>query len=112
VASARDPILMLSDGLASVVEQLRALAASKPEDWVDQVRSPLGSRMHCRLVREGELKGSKVARRVLVRRRDLDAFIESHGVAVEAHGDVSDERAEVIAALQKTLRRPSRRRRP
>jgi hypothetical protein len=34
--------------------------------------------MHLKLVRSGELPGVRVHRRVLVRRRDLDAYIEAH----------------------------------
>jgi hypothetical protein len=58
-------------------------------DWIDQTRSPLGRELHCELVRSGVLPGCKVHRRVLVRRRDLDAYIESHPVTPRAANDVT-----------------------
>jgi hypothetical protein len=67
-------------------------------DWVDQRRSPLGRKLHCQLVRDGELPGRKVHRRVLVRRRDLDAYVETHGTAPEPESPVArDDEARLLA---------------
>ncbi|MGH3430115.1 MAG: helix-turn-helix domain-containing protein, partial [Mycobacteriales bacterium] len=43
----------------------------------DQASSPLGRQRHLRLVRKGVLPGARDGRRVLVRRSDLDAYLES-----------------------------------
>ncbi len=67
-----------------VQQELDARYGQSREDWIDQRRSPLGRKMHCALVRRGELPGISVHRRVLVRRRDLDAYIESHARATQA----------------------------
>lgn len=65
---------------------LRAEMARTAEDeqgageWLDQARSPLGRRAHCRACRTGAVKGARlVNRRWLARRADLDAFIHEHG---------------------------------
>jgi hypothetical protein len=58
-------------------EVVRTELGDRADDWIDQAHSPLGRRMHCRLVRTGALPGVSVHRRVLVRRRDLDAYIEA-----------------------------------
>jgi len=112
--TARDPLAPLAQAYAEVLTALRAMLSTRQDDWIDQAKSPLGSRLHCRLVRQGRLKGSKVARRVLVRRKDLDAFIEAHAVAVgepPVAVAVGQERAGAHAALQAALQRPSRRKR-
>ncbi len=106
----RDPMILLAEALAAVLVAIRRAAEPRADEWVDQARSPLGRRTHCRMVRQGKIHGSKVAGRVLVRRRDLDAFIEAHMQPV-ATAALVDERAEAEAALQKALQRPSRRRR-
>ena len=59
-------------------EVLRAELGERGDDWIDQARSPLGRRTHCRLVRTGAPPGVSVHRRVLVRRCDPDAYIEAH----------------------------------
>jgi hypothetical protein len=59
-------------------EEIAAAREACAEDWIDQSRSPLGRKLHCALVRDGVLPGVKVHRRVLVRRRDLDAYLETH----------------------------------
>jgi hypothetical protein len=58
-------------------EVVRAELGERGDDWIDQAHSPLGRRTHCRLVRSGALPGVSVHRRVLVRRRDLDAYVEA-----------------------------------
>jgi hypothetical protein len=70
-------------------DEVRAQRTDAGEDWIDQTRSPLGRELHCALVRDGILPGCKVHRRVLVRRRDLDGYIESHPVTPRAANDVT-----------------------
>ncbi|CAN5518929.1 hypothetical protein BH09MYX1_BH09MYX1_00860 [soil metagenome] len=60
----------------------RGLAALEERDhdhdeWVSQDDSPLGRFSHLRAVRSGKLSGRRVGKKVLVRRSDLDAYIES-----------------------------------
>lgn len=67
--------------LAALYSEIAALheklaEGSPGEDYVDQRRSPLGARLHCRLVRQGVLHGSRVGKRTLVRRADIDAYLE------------------------------------
>ncbi len=61
---------------------LRLVAAQLPgraaEDWVDQHRSPFGRRRHCELARRGAFPAYPVGRQWLVRRSDLDAYIQAH----------------------------------
>lgn len=59
-------------------EEACAVMGASPDDWISQLTSPLGRELHCRLVRDGALPGVRVHRRVLVRRRDLDQYIETH----------------------------------
>jgi excisionase family DNA binding protein len=75
------------------------LARPDQDEWLDQNRSPLGRRRHLALVREGKLPGHKDGKRVLVRRRDLDSYIEAQQVtmrlprAVHERDEVDDELA-------------------
>ncbi len=57
------------------------LGAIESDPWIDQDASPLGRKLHCRLVRGGELDGRKVGRKVLVRRSALDRFVDAHPIA-------------------------------
>ena len=50
-------------------------AETSAADVVDQDTSGLGRRMHARLCREGALPATKIGRRWLVRRADLDAYL-------------------------------------
>jgi hypothetical protein len=69
--------------------------APDPEEWVDQARSPLGRRQHCTLARRGVLTGArKIGGRWLVKRKNLDAFIDA-----QQGGDASEsaEQAQIMA---------------
>lgn len=48
-------------------------------EYYTQEDSPLGRRRHCRLARTGALKARRVGRDWLVRRGDVEAYLESHG---------------------------------
>lgn len=77
----------LEHALAGVRE---LLTAPDPDEWIDQDRSPLGRRSHCELARAGHLGGArKVAGKWLVRRRDLDAYIERQGAGAAAPAEAS-----------------------
>lgn len=64
---------------AGVAEAIDALKGSS--DWIDQHHSPLGRRRHNALAREGKLASRKLGRLILIRRTDIDAYIEREGIA-------------------------------
>ncbi len=74
------------------------------DDWIDQHASPLGKRAHLEAVRRGDLRGTKHGRRVLVRRSELDSFLESHPAShrkseiERSDGVVDQARATEVAA--------------
>ncbi len=59
-------------------------------EWVDQHTSPLGKRLHMESVRRGELRGVKHGRRILVRRAELDSFLEDRSAMRRAATSDSD----------------------
>ena len=67
------------------------LAAAAGDEFIDQSASPLGSRLHCRLVRAGELPGYRAGRRVLVRRADLEAYLQQHRIKPTEAGAEPDQ---------------------
>ena len=69
----RELLHALSDALADEFER-----AGVSAEYYDQDSSPLPAYTHALLVRTGLVPGFKVARRVLVRRKDLHAYIERH----------------------------------
>jgi excisionase family DNA binding protein len=76
VPAALDIGQVLEERIRAIVRD--ELKAHEPDEWVDQSSVPLSRKTYLRLVREGKLPGRKVGRRVLVRRTDLEAFIEAH----------------------------------
>lgn len=70
-------------------------------DWIDQSRSPLGRRTHLSLARAGAFPSRRVGKKVLARRRDLDAYILAHPSAerAPAANDEGDEIDLEIEAL-------------
>jgi excisionase family DNA binding protein len=83
---------------AAVRDELQAMRGDGDE-WIDQAHSPLGRRTHCMLVRTGELPGVRLHRRVLVRRRDLDAYIESHRSAPAVSDSSAGSEAKALARV-------------
>lgn len=73
--------LKLGELYRELAEVHRQLADERGEDFVDQRESPLGSRLHCRLVRAGQLPGYRAGRRLLVKRRDIEQYLARHRVA-------------------------------
>lgn len=82
----------MTAGLELAMEAIveRGVAAS---EWVGQDDSPLGKSAHLALARSGKVESRKVHRKVLIRRTDLNRYIETkaeaRGVAND-HDDVSD----------------------
>jgi hypothetical protein len=106
--SSRAALQMIAQGQETLARGLRMLAdAPDPEEWIDQTRSPLGRRQHCTLARRGVLTGArKIGGRWLVKRKNLDAFIDA-----QQGGDasVSEERAQVLAFKARSRKRPAAR---
>lgn len=87
--------------------------AGGADPWVSQSDSPLGRKLHCKLVRTGALEGSKIGRQVLVRKSVLDRFIEAHKVAPAARSQSADDDGDTFfrslgMADPRTLRRRTR----
>jgi hypothetical protein len=73
------------------------------DEWVDQHTSPLGKRAHLEAVRRGDLRGVKHGRRILVRRAELNSFLEDrsvkhHAVRNGSGGAIDSARASEVAA--------------
>lgn len=69
-------------------------------EWVDQSVSPLGRERHMRLVRTGTLPGKKDGKRILVRRADIEKYLEKKTVIrVDEKADEDREAARILAAL-------------
>ena len=98
----------LAQGLELALVNVRKLIQQPdPEEWIDQKRSPLGRRRHCELARRGVfLDARKSDGKWLVRRKELDAYIEAHpGPRRESNAE-AEEAAEILA-----FRAPPRRKR-
>jgi hypothetical protein len=90
----RELLHALSDALA---DQLERGAVS--DEYYDQKNSPLPPHTHALLVRTGLVPGFKVARRVLVRRKDMHAYIELHKVEPNVASTTSDSEAAAVEQL-------------
>jgi hypothetical protein len=90
----------LADIYTELAEIHRGLARTTGDECVDQAESPLGSRLHCRLIRSGEIPGYRAGRALLARRRDIDAWLEQHRVqpTEPAVGTEDDDDALLAAA--------------
>jgi excisionase family DNA binding protein len=71
----REKLHALIDEIVNAIEQ-----QSTGAEWVDQKSSPLGRDRHMRLVRAGTLPGKKDGRRVLVRRADIERYLQTKTV--------------------------------
>lgn len=58
----------------------RRLAEKNAVEYFDQWTSPLGTRLHCRLVRSGEISGHRAGKRLLVRADVMQAYLERNRV--------------------------------
>jgi hypothetical protein len=90
-------IELLGEWMREIVRE--QLGQPDPNEWVDQTRSPFGSRKHRRLVNTGVLPGRKAGKQVFVRRRDIDAYLANHSTVVPQNEP--EERDEVDAELQR-----------
>lgn len=86
----------LAEAIDELIEARLAKGATLSE-WIDQNSSPLPKWKHLDLVRRGILSGVREGRRVLVRRADIDAYLEEHAVAPKPVAD--DDVGAMIAAI-------------
>ncbi len=86
---------------AIVREEIQATSA-QDDDWVDQTSAPIRRKKFLELVRQGELQGRKVGRQVLVRRSELDAYLEAHKIDLGAEERAASKaRDEMDAQLER-----------
>jgi hypothetical protein len=99
-----DQLLTLNlEGLTTLVRENILPLLQRHDDWIDQTQSPLGRKLHCKLVREGVLPGCKVKRKLLVRRPDIDAYITKHRVTPkQSGGDGLDQALARVGARRVT----------
>lgn len=88
---------LVESGLAMMLAGLKQIEHG--DEWVDQAHSPIGRLAHLEAVRTGRVKGCKVGKRVLVRKADLDDFIEKHRVHTVTVDEELEEKAEVERLL-------------
>jgi hypothetical protein len=78
---ARELHTRLADLHAELAEVHRKLAAEETADaYFDQHTSPLGSRLHRRLVLSGAIVGYQQGRRFLVEASEMRRYLETHRV--------------------------------
>lgn len=88
---------LLDDAVREIVrDELERLGHG---EWIDQNTSPLGKRKHCELARTGKLPAKKVSGRWLVRRDDMNAYIQTHGIS---RGRSGEEKADDILSRWRT----------
>ncbi len=90
----RELLHALSDALADHLER-----GAPSAEYYDQETSPLPPHTHALLVRTGLVPGFKVARRVLVKRKDLHAYIELHKVEPNVASTMPDSEAAAVEQL-------------
>lgn len=88
----------LVEAIDELVEARLAKGAAA-SDWVDQTMSPLGHDRHLRLVRKGVLKAVKDGQRRLVRRAEIDAYLEAHPVVPNAPPAAEDDIEEMMRRI-------------
>lgn len=71
----------IAEGVSDLVEAYLAKGAAT-SDWIDQAHSPLGRRRHLDLVRQGKLPARKDGKKMLVRRSDIDRYLDGDDRAV------------------------------
>lgn len=89
----------IAEAIAQAVEAIleRGVAAS---EWIDQHASPLGKSAHLALARSGKVESRKVHRRVLIKRVDLNRYIEEQA---EKRGENRHDVEDVSDVLERVL---------
>lgn len=68
----------IAEGHAMLAKAAELRARELDDQWVPAASSPLGERRTLTLARERAIESAKVGRKVVVRARSLEAFIEKH----------------------------------
>lgn len=81
----------------SIVELVKATLdeGNAVAEWVDQNHSPLGKRRHLELARTKRIASKKHGKLVLIRRDDMNAYIEQKGLA-RGHRIEEDDVVDII----------------
>ena len=90
---------LLVEAIDQLVEARLAKGAAA-SDWVDQDASPLGRDRHLRLVRRGVLPATKDGNRRLVRRVDLDAYLEAHPIRTDVPAGEEDDVQAMVKRIE------------
>jgi len=94
----------LHSKLAELYEDLARvhseLAREDGDELFDQKTSPLGRKLHCRLIRSGQLPGYQAGRRLLAKKSDVLAYLEQHRVKpTDPAVGTQDEDEDLLAAI-------------
>lgn len=87
----------IAEGVAEMIEATIARGVAANE-WVDQNASPLGKAKHLKLARTGKVQSKKIGRAVLIKREDLNAYIEREGLS---RAPASTAEAEVLDIVER-----------
>jgi excisionase family DNA binding protein len=92
---------ILRDELKSIVSNalVEHLGGMDRDQWLDPRSTALGYRGCLRLIATGQLPASRVGKRFLVRRSDVDRYIESQRITPRKpaeHGEPADEAEDII----------------
>jgi hypothetical protein len=74
-------VQLVADAVAARLRAGQELAALPPPEastWYDQNSAPIGRRAYLDACRRGDVVSRRIGKHVLVRRADLDAWIEAH----------------------------------
>jgi hypothetical protein len=72
---------LIGEAVSELVEAMLA-RGSAPSEWIDQNHSPLGRRRHLELVRAGKLAARKDGKKVLVRRDEINRYLDTERVVI------------------------------
>jgi hypothetical protein len=95
-------VLDIEDVKAVIAEIVRDAVGRKVtgDDWVDAKTSPLGRRAFHRLARANAFPVSKIGRKLVARRSDIDAYLEAQRVRFDSPVSAPSEEADpVVRAL-------------
>ena len=104
-----DALVIAIRGLVASEIKKALAAADDRTEWLDQHSSPLGKRKHLQLCRDGELKARAVGKLRLVRREDLDTYLDAHPQRVREPELVATTPAgDMVAEMRSAARRGRR----
>lgn len=96
----------IAEGVAEMIEATIARGVAAGE-WIDQKRSPLGKRRHLELARSGRIPHRKIGRLVLIRREDINAYLEREGIM---RGKPVTDDEDVVDVIERVTAASGRRR--